>query len=205
MADVNLIPAARLVRRRGKTRLYVWTAVCVTYILVLAIGSLMLTALGFGEDRSITAQSAAMTERVKQDNQKMLELRRELAQATTALEAARIIYDQPDWSKLLVGLSDQLGQEIVLSRCQLATFTADGKVITQGASKSLPSEPLGVFLAGCHRKLLLNGFGKTQESVSRFVLRLEGVGAFDLVQLVSSCRQSFLRAEAVAFTVECHF
>lgn len=205
MGDVNLIPAARLVRRRGKTRLYVWTAVCMTYILTLAVGSLMLSALGFGEDRGITERSVAMTERVKQDNEKMLELRRELAQATTALQAARVIYDQPDWSKLLVGLSDRLGQEIVLNRCQLATTTADGKVITDGASKSLDSEPLSVFLAGCRRKLLLNGFGKTQESVSQFVLRLESVGAFDLVQLVSSSRQSFLRTEAVAFTVECHF
>jgi hypothetical protein len=41
--------------------------------------------------------------------------------------------------------------------------------------------------------------------VSRLALELEGVGLFDRVRLVNSCRQKFLRSEAVAFTVECSF
>jgi len=37
------------------------------------------------------------------------------------------------------------------------------------------------------------------------VLRLEALGAFELVRLTSSCRQAFLDGRALAFAVECHF
>mgnify|MGYP000049651221 CR=1 FL=1 len=79
------------------------------------------------------------------------------------------------------------------------------KAITAESSGSLQALPLGTFLTGCRYTLVLNGFGRSQESVSRFVLRLEESGAFDLVRLVSSSRQTFLQGEAVAFGVECQF
>ena len=69
----------------------------------------------------------------------------------------------------------------------------------------MPAKPLSVLLAECRHTLVLSGFGKSQESVSRFVLRLEATDIFHVVRLVSSSRQSFLDQEAVAFTVECHF
>jgi Tfp pilus assembly protein PilN len=122
----------------------------------------------------------------------------------TVLETTKAIHGQPDWSKLLIGLSAQLDDEIVLSRYQFTTLTSDNKVITVEGSGSLPAAPLGVFLTECRHTLTLHGFGKSQEAVSRFVLRLEGSGVFDLVRLVNSSRQTFLNGEAVAFSVECH-
>ncbi len=205
MGDVNLIPAERGVRRHRKAHLYVWTTVCGTYILLLAIGSLTLRAFGSGEARSLSGRLGAVTEQVEQGNREMLRLRRELAEATTALETIRAIHDQPDWSKLFVGLSDQLGEDIVLSRCQLATLTRDDKAVTEGLRDRLVAKPLSVFLAECRHKLVLHGFGETQESVSQFVLRLESIGAFDMVRLINSSRQSFRRGEAVAFSIECDF
>jgi len=205
MGHVNLIPAERLNRKRRRARLYTWTVVCGAYTILLVGGSLTLRVLHATEDRSITGQLATVTQEVEQDNQTMLKLRRELAEATSALETARAIHAQPDWSKLLMGLADQLGEEIVISRCRLVTVADGDKVITEPWSESSRVKPLSTLLTECRHRLTLTGYGKTQESVSRFVLRLEGVGAFDLVRLASSSRQSFLDGEAAAFTVECHF
>lgn len=205
MNDVNLIPAGRLAARRRKTRLYLWVTVCAVYAALVAAGSLTFHVAQAGEGRSMAGQLEAAARQVERDNRVLVDVRRQLAETMTALETTTAIHDQPDWGKLLTGLSVQVGDQIVLSRGVLTTLTAGNKVITAESSGSLPALPLGTFLTGCRHSLLLNGFGKSQESVSRFVLRLEESGAFDLVRLVNSSRQTFLKGEAVAFVVECHF
>ncbi len=205
MNDVNLIPAGRLAARRRKTRWYLWVTVCGVYASLVAAGSLTFHVAQAGEGRSMAARLEAAAQEMEQDNRTILEVRRQLAQTMTALETTTAIHDQPDWGKLLTGLSVQAGDQIVLSRGVLTTLTADDKVITGESSGSLSALPLWTFLTGCRHNLVLNGFGKSQESVSRFVLRLEESGAFDLVRLVNSSRQTFLKGEAVAFVVECHF
>ena len=204
MGDVNLIPANRLVGKRRKARLYVWVTVCGLYGVLIAAGSLTFHVAHAGESRSQTQQLEAADKQIEENNRTMLGFRRQLAETTTALETTKAIHGQPDWSKLLTGLAAQLGEEIVLNRYQLTTLAADGKVVTVEGSGSVPPVPLGVFLKGCRHTLTLNGYGKSQESVSRFVLRLEGSGVFDLVRVVNSSRQTFLTGEAVAFVVECH-
>lgn len=205
MGHVSLIPAERLIRRRRKARLYLWTAVCGAYTILLVGGSLTLRVLHATEGRNVKERLATVTREIEQDSQTMLKLRRELAEATAVLETARAIHAQPDWSRLFMGLSDQLGEEIVICRCRLVTLSEDEKIIAEPWGESSPPKPLSAFFTACRHRLTLAGFGKTQESVSRFVLRLEGVGAFDLVRLTSSSRQSFLDGEAVAFMIECHF
>jgi Tfp pilus assembly protein PilN len=205
MSDVNLIPAGRLAARRRKTRLYLWATVCGVYAALVGAGSLTFHVAHAGEGRSMTERLEAAARQIEQDNRALLDARRQLAETMTALETTTAIRDQPDWGKLLTGLSVQVGDQIVLTRCVLTTLTADDKTITTESSGSLPALPLGTFLTGCRHNLVLNGFGKSQESVSRFVLRLEDSGAFDLVRLVNSSRQTFLKGEAVAFVVECHF
>jgi hypothetical protein len=204
MSDVNLIPACRLAGKRRRARLYVWVTVCGVYASLVAAGSLTFQVARAGEDRRQTEQLDAVAQRIEQENRTMLDLRRQLAETHTAVETTKAIHGQPDWSKLLIGLSTQLGEEIVLSRYQLTTLTADNKVVNVEGSGSLIAMPLGVFLTGCRHTMMLKGFGKSQESVSRFVLGLEGSGVFDLVRLVSSSRQTFLNGEAVSFSIECH-
>lgn len=205
MRDVNLIPANRLTRRRRRARLCMWAAVCGAYGMSLVAGSATLQALRAEEDRHLNGQRATLAQQVEQSNVELLESRKRLGEATTALETARAIHHQPDWSKLFLGLSERLDDEIVLNRCQLTTLTEDNGIIAEQWANSLPARPLGALLAECRHTLQLSGFGKSQESVSRFVLRLEGTGVFHLVRLVSSSRQTFLEKEAVAFSVECHF
>ena len=124
---MNLIPAGRLASRRRNTRLYVWAAICGAYAMCLIAGSATLQALRASEDRNLNGQCATLAQQVEQDNRDLLASRKELAEATTALETTRAIHHQPDWSKLFLGLSDRLGDEIVLSRCQLTTLTGENK------------------------------------------------------------------------------
>jgi len=205
MSDVNLIPAGRLAARRRKARWLVWATVCGAYAALVAGGSLTFHVAHAGAGRSMAGRLEAVDRQIERDDRMLLEVRRQLAETMNALETTTAIHDQPDWGKLLTGLSVQVGEEIVLTRCQLTTLTADDKALTAETSGSVPALPLGAFLTGCRHRLLLNGFGQSQESVSRFVLRLEETGAFDLVRLASSSRQTFLKSEAVAFSVECHF
>lgn len=204
MSDINLIPAGRWERRRRKTRLCVWVTVCGAYGALVAGGSLTFHVAQAGESRSRAQQLEQAEAQIKAQTQDLAVLRRQVAETVTALETTQAVRGQPDWSKLLRGLSAQLGEEIVLSRYQFTTLTPDNRVVTVEGG-SAPAGPLGTFLKGCRHALLLNGYGKSQESVSRFVLRLEGSGVFDLVRLVNSSRQTFLKGEAVAFVVECHF
>jgi hypothetical protein len=205
MGHVNLIPAERLLRKRRRARWCAWTAVCGTYAVLLLGSGLILYRVRATEDRCLAGELAALDQQVERDNKTMLELRRELAEATTALETVRAIREQPDWSRLFLGLAEHMGDEIVISRCQLMTLTRDGKMVGEAWTESSPATPLRTFLTECRHNLMLNGFGKTQESVSRFVLRLEGAGAFDEVRLGNSSRQTFLDGEAVAFSIECRF
>jgi Tfp pilus assembly protein PilN len=205
MRNVNLIPAARLARRRRNARLCVWAAICGAYAMSLIAGSATLQALRANEDRNLNGQRVTLTQQVEQGDRDLRELRKELGEATAALGTTRAIHHQPDWSKLFLGLSERLGDDIVLGRCQLTALTQDNKVIAEQWASAMPAKPLGTLLTECRHTLLLSGFGKSQESVSRFVLRLEGAGVFHLVRLVNSSRQTFLDKEAVAFSVECHF
>jgi hypothetical protein len=171
----------------------------------LGRGSLTFHVAHAGEGRSVAESLEAVDQQIERDNRVLQESRRQLAETMIALETTTAIHGQPDWAKLLTGLSLQVGEQIVLTRCQLTTLMADNKVITAEGSGALTAGPLGTFLTGCRHTLVLNGFGKSQASVSRFVLRLEESGAFDLVRLVNSSRQTFLKGEAVAFGVECQF
>lgn len=205
MHDINLIPAARLVRRRRNTRLCVWGAACGAYAMCLIAGSTTLHALGANEGRNLNGQSANLAQQIKQQNLDLLGIRKEFGETTRTVEMAQAIHHQPDWSQLFLDLSDRLGDEIVLGRCELATLTQDNKAVMEQWAKAMPAKPLGTLLTECRYTLSLSGFGKSQEAVSRFVLRLESSGIFQVVRLANSNRQTFLNDEAVAFSVECYF
>ncbi len=205
MNDVNFIPAERLAAKRRRARITLWVAVCGAYVVVLAAGSLAACVLCPGRDRDLADRLAEAGQQLKQDNQTMLGLRRTLAETTAALETTRAIREQPDWSRLLAGLSRELGQELVLNRFQVVGMKEDGKPLTEPWSEALLGKPLPALVSKHRYQLVIQGFGQTQESVSRFALALEGIGLFEQVRLINSSRQTFLSGRAVAFTVECRF
>lgn len=205
MNDVNLIPAERLIAKRHKARTSLWAAVCGTYVVLLVVGSLAGHVLCPGQDRDLAEQLTAAEKQIQENNDAVAELRKTLAATTAALETTRAIHDQPDWSRLLTGLSHELGEELILNRCQLVGLREDGKPLTEPWTEALLAKPLGSLVTKHRYQLVLQGFGQSQESVSRFALGLEGIGLFEQVRLINSSRQAFLNGQAVAFTVECCF
>lgn len=203
MGDVNLIPAARIEKRRRKARMRLWAAICGTYVILLA--GLALSAHAFWRDTDDSAiEELAFTEqRIDRYNATISEFQQKLTKVQAELEAGRVISSQPDWTKLLVLVGDELRDQVVLDDCQLATLNKSGENATNNAQESLSSSPPGVYLAERQYKLELSGFGRTQTSVSQFVLRLEQMQMFDKVELINSRRQAFLSDQAVAFSIEC--
>jgi len=205
MSDVNFIPKDRLAAKRCRARLCRWAAICGTYIVLLGAASVAARVLHPTGASDVGEELAAVRQQAAQHDDAIAELRKTLAQATASLETAQSMRGQPDWSKLFARVSNVLGQETVLSRCQLVTLTQDNRPVTEQWNQVAEAKPLGELLAAHGYELTLHGFGRTQESVSRFALGLESLGIFDQVRLASSSRQSFLDGAAVAFVVECRF
>ena len=200
MNDVNLIPADRLARKRRMARLRIWAVICGIHLTTLVVALLSAHAIWGGDDDGMTEELKSAVQQIERYNVSVVELRKELAKARTALEMNRAITSQPGWSKLLILLADQLGDEVVLNNCQLVVLNTDG---TGHLQESLSSSAAGMPPAGRRHKLKLSGLGRRQSSVSQFVLRLEKIGLFGSVRLINSYRQPFLNEQAVAFSVEC--
>jgi len=203
MSDVNLIPPARIVRRQRKARICLWTVVCGIYLISLAALALSAHVFWRDTDDSAIEQIEFTTQRLEEYNSKISELQNTLVKAKAELESGKVISCQPDWTKLLVLVGGELKEEVVLEDCRLVTTNKS----REGAANSLPqwlsSSSPSAFLAERQYKLELSGFGRTQTSVSQFVLRLEQMQMFDSVELVNSRRKTFLNNEAAAFSIEC--
>lgn len=205
MGNVNLIPADRLAKKHHKARLHLWMLVCGAYFICLA--ALVLSGRFFwgGANDPVMGELKSAAERIEGYSSTIQELQKKLAKATAELEASKAISCQPDWSKLLVLLSGELGEEVVLNNCQIVMLNK-GRNVTNNLQELFSSSNPAALLAKRRYKLELNGYGRTQTAVSQFVLRLEstlGGRIFDSVRLVNSCREAFLNNEAVAFSIEC--
>jgi len=203
MGDVNLIPTKRLTSKHRKVRLRIWALVCGAYLTSLAVASLSARVLWPAGASSIAEQLKATSQSIEQHNSTIIELREKLAEATGALETVGAVSSQPDWSKLLILLSNELQEEVVLNSCRLVSLDKNDKNVRDHLQELLSSLPVGVLLAERQYILSLSGFGSTQSSISQFVLRLEEIKIFESVRLIDSHRQPFGNDEAVAFSIEC--
>lgn len=202
MGDVNLIPADRLAKKHRKARLRLWTLVCGAYFICLA--ALVLSGRFFwsGANDLVIEEIKSTAERIERYSSTIKELQEKLAKATAELEASKAISCQPDWSKLLVLLSGELGEEVVLGNCQIVMLNK-GHNVKNNLRELFSSSDPAALLAERRYKLALSGYGRTQTAVSQFVLRLERMRIFDSVRLINSYREAFLNNEAVAFSIEC--
>jgi hypothetical protein len=205
MGDVNFIPVARLASKHCKARLHIWAVICGAYLTSLSVVSLSAYAFWVDNDDTVTEELTSTAQSIQEYNSAILELRKGLAEAATALQITRAVGSQPDWSKLLILISSELGEGVVLNKCQLVSLNKANKTVTGHQQELSSSSPAGVLLAEQRYKLSLSGFGRTQTSVSQFVLRLEKINIFESVGLIDSSRQRFLDDEAVTFSIECRF
>ncbi len=202
MGDINLIPADRLVKKYRRARLRMWIVICGTYFICLVVFVLSGQFFWGGADDPMLEELKSTAVRIEGYRSTIQELQKKLTKATAELEAGKAISCQPDWSKLLILLSDELGEEVVLNNCRLAMLN-NGNNVTNNLQELFSSSNPAAILAERRYKLELSGYGRTQTAVSQFVLKLEQMRLFDAVRLVNSCREAFMKNEAVAFSIEC--
>jgi Tfp pilus assembly protein PilN len=203
MGDVNFIPAARLAAKKRKARIRAWGTICVVYALLLVTLTLLAYGLWGTTDTSIEQDRQSTEQAIQQHNLTVVQLRGKLARALAEQRLGRAILRQPDWSKLLGLLAEELGNDIVLSHFGLAALNTDGKDAAENLKEWFSASSAGPLLAEGRYRLRLTGFGHSQNSVSQFILRLEQTGVFESVKLMTSNRQTFLDDQAVAFSIEC--
>jgi Tfp pilus assembly protein PilN len=202
MGDINMIPADRLAKKHQKARLRLWTLVCGVYFIFLVVFVLSGRFFWGGYNDPITEEIKSTAERIERYSSTIQQLQEKLTKATAELQACQAISCRPDWSKLLVLLSGELGEEVVLGNCQIVILNK-GRNVKNNLRELFSSSDPAALLAKRRYKLELSGYGRTQTAVSQFVLRLERMRIFDSVRLINSYRGAFLKSEAVAFSIEC--
>jgi hypothetical protein len=198
MNSINLIPSHRLEANRRRLFARSWLVAAGGYAGFLVVMLLVAKSVLLSDEHAIMGEVRRLVEHVEHGESQNAELGRELAMVNDRIQANRLIGGQPDWGIVLAGLARSLGDELVLSRCALrtsgATRAGQGpRAAKDGASTSAPS---GVTFE-------LSGLGRSQFTVSQFVLRLEEHPLFRDVKLVNTHREPFHGQFAVGFLVEC--
>ena len=203
----NLIPRTRRHQKRSRARLRIWIAICVGYGFALAVayGGFYVAWGDGGVDPA--AQLREIKREINESTLLAAGLSGQLAEAQRSLRASKAMGNPPDWSVLLVLVGSHLGDDVVLSACEMSPWNQGQAAVIPGLAMLLqgaqaPSQAAPA-LADRRYWLRLSGYGRTQTAVSRFVLRLERAKFFDEVKLIKSNREQFLGEGAAAFKIEC--
>jgi hypothetical protein len=188
MQTVNLIPACRRDAKRRRQRVRQCMAIFVLYAIVSsAAAGTWRWSLG-GDDPSIEQHLATASADIDRASTALTFTNSQLSAARSQIASNRQILSQPDWSLLLALLSKETGGNIVLRSFELKAADAPA------GDKAPPAPRL---------TLRLSGFGRTNQAVAEFGLRLEETHLFSRVTLVESSRETFLAGDAFSFHLEC--
>jgi Tfp pilus assembly protein PilN len=205
MESVNLIPLQRQQDRQRRRRIRRWIIITCTYALVLVCGVGTAWSLWTTNDEQTTTDLHSASQQIDQYNTALLRLRKELVNITANRKTQQAVENQPNWSKLLILISDPLDANLVLTHCQLITLDSRGQRIAAPTQEALSPEAATTLLTDRQYQLNLAGFGQTQNSVSQYVVRLEQGGLFDHVSMLNSERKTFMDQSALTFAIECFF
>jgi len=189
---MNLIPPQRRRAKARRARLRNWITINIGYALVLGLAGVTVCAQSFAI-KPPTAELAAVNRDIDLARNQLSAVRTAIAHSQQIVTLSRSVSDQPDWSRLLGPLADSLGDDILLSRCELSAIKDDspGK-----AHANLPPDT-------DRMSLHLVGLGRSQSAVAQFMLRLEAMGLFDRVNLLQTNREQFMDGDAVKFDLNC--
>ncbi|MHC4219420.1 MAG: PilN domain-containing protein [Planctomycetota bacterium] len=197
-AFVNFVPHDRRASRRRGRRLQTWITVCSIYALLGGAAYPVLKMAHGRDDRALGRQLEETQARVEHAEATEATLRLDVRRTGAQLQANIAVGRQPDWSVLLALLSTALGDEVVLRRIRLDATSGDSPAGpgpgVAGEGTDEPKVTIG---------LDLTGLGRSQGSVSRFVLLLEQSPPFEQVTLIDTRREPFLADHAISFNVTC--
>jgi len=199
------MPASRRQAKACRARAGQWLAVGAVFAGVLVMICITChKTWGVGPD-PLAHEIRQMADRIETSGRTISTLREQLVASRWKLDTFRGVGQQPDWSVLLTLLSDGLGSDVVLRSCELDEIMISLKKTTgrRGGTQVITTNRLEDKGERMAFVLRVAGFGRSQTAVSLFVLRLERSGMFDNVRIVSTIREPFLNAKAIAFRLEC--
>ncbi len=203
MDAIDLTPAPRREMKAVRARILRWATGLSAYAAVVFFACMFFASRCAGVNSALAATSAELNASIKATTELMLATDERLTDAQGKLEAVRSLGRQPDWRVPLTILAKSLGDEVVLERCRLKAVKVTSPAAGRNASPGSAGKGFPPYRAPTHFLMELSGFARSQEAVSQFILRLEGVGLFKDVALVQTARQPFLDRQAIAFQVKC--
>ncbi len=192
MNRANLIPPRRRRAKARRTRLRNWITVNIGYAIVLGLAGISVCANSLATKLPVGELAAANRDIEVAKNQ-LSSVRAATAHAQQIIALSKSVSNQPDWSRLLAPLANSLGDDILLSHCELSAIKDDSPGKTPA---NPPQDP-------AHISLHLIGLGRSQSAVAQFMLRLEAMGLFDHVTLQQTSRERFMDNDAVRFELNC--
>lgn len=182
VGGVDLRPAALSERQRLSRRVRAWTAALLTWSALVLTLALVLSP-GGASTRAALAQlesERADLARLKSDLEaRQSQVRTRLMLVERGLDVSRHVARHPDWSILLRTLAVRGSGSVVLENVELERLADTDRVSARRAAKSQDSRPPAVD----RYALRVAGLGRSQESVSAYVLALESSGLFERVTI----------------------
>lgn len=200
MIQVNLIPTNRRRARQYRTQMRYWIVICGSYCVVILVVFAILRTGHAGDSRTHAGELEGVTEQIQKTNHAIALLRPELAAAQRMLEVTEAVTQQPNWSLFLALLAHQLHGEIVLHGC---TLEPDNAAAATQEDLNLDSNDGRIGHEQDSFIFRVDGMGRTQATVSQFVLRLERCGLFSQVTLVNTQRQQMWDTDVFRFQLAC--
>jgi hypothetical protein len=170
----------------------------------MLVGVYLLCSAAWGSGSlPVSGQMEQTGRRINITREAIEKLEKRLARARAKLSANESVGNQPDWGLMLALVGEKTGPYVVLRRCDLLPI---GQTDEKGREKPVDLATLAPQRAGGLEggyRLALEGVGRDQTAVWRFVLGLEKLGLFDEVKMVNSQGEPFNGERAVAFQVSC--
>ncbi|MHC5113195.1 MAG: hypothetical protein ACYTGP_02050 [Planctomycetota bacterium] len=192
MTRVNLIPRSRRLLTRRRQHLRRWITVSTGYALFIVIALVVAKLVSATDAGAIDQQIARTNATMTADRATVVGLRRQLEEAAALLKAQYAVQGQPDWGILLALLAEATGDEVVLRECRLRHAAAGPNAPGTRGETGIPPTYLE-----------LGGLGRSQNTVTQFVLRMDEIPLFSKVKLQDTRREPFGDGHAIAFRVVC--
>lgn len=199
---INLIPRARQMKAERRRRLRWWGGAWGAYAAALALAAGVMY-LRFGIARDLSAQLQKQGEQIASLQSDRKQTEAQLRQVSQKLLSAKGLLAQPDWSQLMSILADLRGNDVVLSDIELKLVAEQAPVAPASKKKESKGKAAAPVAVKSKWQLQIQGHGKTPESVSQYVLRLERTQLFDIVNLVKTDRDPIGAGDATSFSIEC--
>jgi hypothetical protein len=191
--QTSLMPPRRRAILQRRQSLRRWGAICACCALGLILISICSVAM-WGTGSVDPREFSAARDSISHADISLAALRSASSQTHRALQTITEISEQPDWSLLLDAVARAQGDDIFLTDCELA--------LTSGTEFHGPIDP--AHHGGSDGLALrLVGMGRSQETISHFVLHLQGLPIFERVKLMETNRQQFEGIPGVGFEVIC--